>query len=110
MPLLQDLKIESGRICGDDYSDFRSMLDAIRNQSKGMKIRLAVIWNTTQIHIDHHKSDFEHLWEEKKHESDFENVNRNLRLYLSGKVDWNPSWLDKPRVSIGSWAMTFPIM
>lgn len=94
MPQVQYLSIYGGNICEDFHSDFRSVLDVVRNQSKGMRVRLSMLWTKTTIDFDHHTHDFAKILEEKEQQSDWDNVNRNLRLYLSGKVDWNPDWLD----------------
>lgn len=93
MPLLQNLEFEFPTVCENDYSDFRSILDAVRNQSKGMRLRLLTWW-TVAIDLDYHTHDVERILGEKQHEGNSENVNRNLALYLSGRMDWNPSWLN----------------
>ena len=94
MPQLQYLWIFSGGICEDDHSDFRSVFDAVRNQSKGMRVRLNMFtWYKANFDLDFHTHAVEHFLEEEQ-ERDSENVNRDLALYLSGKVEWNPSWLE----------------
>ena len=93
MPLLQHLEFELPMVCEDDYSDFRAVLDAVKDQSRGMRLWLLTRW-TVPIDLDYHTYDIEKLLGEIERENDAENVNRSLALYLSGNKDWNPSWLD----------------
>ena len=60
MPLLQNLEFELPMVCENDYSDFRSILDAVRNQSKGMRLRLLTSW-TVAIDLDYHTHDVERI-------------------------------------------------
>lgn len=98
MPSLEDLRLHNTRLCEDFYHGWRYIFDAVRDHPRGMKVWFdhIVTHDALTICLDYHMDDFQRVQKQKKNKDPFEDIDRSLSLYLSGKIDYNKSlevWL-----------------
>ena len=88
MPSLKHFRLESSRL-GSEYAyhGWLDVFDAIRNHSKGMQVHFdQIIANdVAEIFLYYHTDDFERALEQKESEDPWEDIDRCLALYLTGR-------------------------
>ncbi|KAK3699112.1 hypothetical protein LTR37_016586 [Vermiconidia calcicola] len=89
MPSLENLELNGSRLCkGVPLTCWLDVFDAIRDHSKGMRIRMnqSVANSAAEVSMDYHTDDFEEVLAEPVSEELWANIERSLSLYFSGKI------------------------
>jgi hypothetical protein len=99
MPSLQRFELDGTRLCTRAYRGWIHIFDAIRNHPKGMYVNFdQIIMNcAAEVSLGYNTDNFERLSKEKEGEEPWEDINRSLALYVSGKIVYNKSlrmWLE----------------
>ena len=95
MLLLEEFHLEFTNVSvgGDmpQYYRWRDVFDAIRNHSKPMLVSFyEIIANDfREISFEYCTDDFERYLQKREAENPYDDIDRTLALYLSGKIEYN---------------------
>lgn len=95
MFLLEDFYLEFTNVSvgGDmpQYYRWRDVFDAIRNHSRPMLVSFEeiIVNDVREISFEYCTDDFERYLEKREAENPYDDIDRTLALYLSGKIEYN---------------------
>lgn len=89
MPSLGALRLHDTRFCADLFHGWRYIFDALRDQTRGIKVRVDIIitYNAATVSLDSHTDDFQRVQKQEEKQNPWKDIYRSLSLYLSGKIE-----------------------